>query len=277
VIINTIVFTGLFFILKKWEGTMKISDKTMDKMFAVVFIAAAAAWLAVIVISGIITHSWTSALKVAAACGLYLFGYYSYLNINSYKRDSSSKRFLYWGLMAAGLIFAGILLFRMNTGWMWIVLAILQIFPLIVDRMISKNVTKELAEQRQRHTREQKVQMVSQATNIRDFASALGMNVIDLRSAEEKNIQQRAGSALSSEDEDYARRLVGLFREMDMLFSSDKAAYDHKRAEARQIGQFLGDHGGSDRMTLVAYRVQALGGRARDCEHAWDGICGWMA
>ena len=104
-----------------------------------------------------------------------------------------------------------------------------------------------------------------------------GLKYVDMRPQKEKDIQAKAQFALTSEDEQYAYTLVRLFRDSKALFSTDKAAYEAKRAEARAIGQHLCEHGGDDRMTLVAYRVQALGGSTRDCEYAWDGIGGWMA
>ncbi len=103
------------------------------------------------------------------------------------------------------------------------------------------------------------------------------MPVIDLRSADEQVMERQAGSALSGEDEETAQRLAQLSKISNSQYSSDKAAYEKTVAEFKSIGEKLCANGGDAHMKRVAYRVQALGGRVRDCEMYWDGICGWMA
>lgn len=103
-----------------------------------------------------------------------------------------------------------------------------------------------------------------------------GLTVHDLRSTEEKDREQRARKPLSEEDEQFANKLVMLIRQADSQYSSDRDAYERTAAEIKEIGEHLCANGGRDRMALVAYRVQALGARVRDCELYWDGVCGWM-
>jgi hypothetical protein len=91
----------------------------------------------------------------------------------------------------------------------------------------------------------------------------------DLRPESERKIEHKAQSRLSAEDEQIARRMVSLIQQCESL---DDAAHE----EMKQIGRQLCENGGNDRMLLIAYRVQALGRRVRDCELYWDGICGWM-
>ena len=100
-------------------------------------------------------------------------------------------------------------------------------------------------------------------------ATAGDPNFVDLRPESERQTQRRAKTGLSGEDEEIARRMVRLIQECGSL--DDAAAL-----EMKQIGHQLCENGGHERMVLIAYRVQALGRRVRDCELYWDGICGWM-
>ncbi len=90
-------------------------------------------------------------------------------------------------------------------------------------------------------------------------------------------MELQASSPLSPEDEVIAKRLVELDQLTDDQYSSDRAAYDRTVEEFRRLGEQLCDGGGDERMKRVAYRMRALGGRSRNCEVYWDGICGWMA
>jgi len=98
-------------------------------------------------------------------------------------------------------------------------------------------------------------------------------DVVDLRSDAERERERRAKSELSGEDEQLARKLVTLIGQAAAQYGSD--AYEATAAEITQIGERLCANGGSDRMAQVAYRVQALGARVRDCELYRDGVCGW--
>jgi hypothetical protein len=100
-------------------------------------------------------------------------------------------------------------------------------------------------------------------------ASTAGSDLVDLRPESERKIERKAQSRVSPEDEEIARRMVSLIQQCQSL--DDAAAQEMKK-----IGEQLCAHGGNERMLLIAYRVQALGRRVRDCELYWDGICGWM-
>ena len=100
-------------------------------------------------------------------------------------------------------------------------------------------------------------------------AAETGSDFVDLRPDSERKMERQAQSRLSAEDEEIARRMVLLIQQCKSL--DDSAAQEMKR-----IGEQLCENGGYDRMVLIAYRVQALGRRVRDCELYWDGICGWM-
>ena len=104
-----------------------------------------------------------------------------------------------------------------------------------------------------------------------------GRPIVDLRSEKEKAFASRAASPLNIEDEEIAQKLAQLSKLLEVQYSSDKTAYENTVSEFRRIGKQLCANGGDERMKLIAYRVQALGGRLRNCEQYWDGICGWMA
>jgi hypothetical protein len=87
----------------------------------------------------------------------------------------------------------------------------------------------------------------------------------------------RARFPLWGEDEEIAQKLAKLSKLCHIQFASNEAAYEETVAEFRRIGEQLCANGGDERMRLIACRVQALGGRSRDCENYWSGICGWLA
>jgi hypothetical protein len=184
-------------------------------------------------------------------------------------------------LLSAGFALVSLLQSNFHYWWLWVILVVLQIPPYILDRMIMKNVSPEIVEEAKRKAeadwREERLRAASQASSTSEFAEALGLKVISDRSEQENRLIQQATRELNSQDELYARRLVAIFQEAASLYDLDKGAYEKKRAEARQIGEMLSNKGGGERMRLVVYRVQALGGKASDCGRAWEGICGWLA
>jgi hypothetical protein len=263
---------------------MKNKNDLMDKLFVVTLLISGTAWAATIISSGILSQSLLFPLVVAMVCVFYFFWFFKFFDMSPNDQRISSRRYFYWFLMITSLLLAGFIFINLGSLWIGLVLSALQVPPFLIVLKINSDVLIESEKNNilksqsvEKLRREQQAQMAAQRTNIRGFTSASGMNVIDLRSEHEKQLGLRAVRGLGVEDEKYAHQLVAIFKEMQALFETDKAAYDRKREEARKIGQILGDNGGNDRMTLVANRVQVLGGRARDCERAWEGICGWMA
>ena len=106
------------------------------------------------------------------------------------------------------------------------------------------------------------------------------MGVVDLRDENERSCEQRAQTALDSENETLAGRLMDLIIRQRALYNTDRTAADKLQEEIQQIGQQLCENGGHNRMVLIAYRGAVLGRgrgvRVRDFEFHWDGICGWM-
>lgn len=102
-------------------------------------------------------------------------------------------------------------------------------------------------------------------------ASPPPFQILDLRSEDEKQIEREAQMDLGGEDEQFARRLCSLQYQRDARGNTTPTAH----AEIRKIGEYLGANGGDKRMRRIAYRVQTLGGSARELEWDWEDICGW--
>lgn len=98
---------------------------------------------------------------------------------------------------------------------------------------------------------------------------------VDLRSEDERQIEKRAQSMLEIHNEKIAKELISLTAQLDPLYNSNKAAFAELQEKITNIGMCLCQNGGSDRMKLIAYRVQALGGSIQDLEYHWQGLCGW--
>jgi len=107
------------------------------------------------------------------------------------------------------------------------------------------------------------------------YETTQGLFYVDMRSMSERSIKQRAGSQLGDKDEQVAKRLLTLTR-LENTLKYGSPEWNRDREEIRSIGEALFKEGGHNKMKLLAYRVAALGGSARDCEWDWDGIGGWM-
>lgn len=230
-------------------------------------------WLILIAALAISNRSVLIALPCIAAAGLYIFGLNRYLGPSSYDRIYKKGRYLSWMLAGDLVAFISLLAVKNAPWWAFILLLASQVAVFITMDASDKEDDRKYKAAKARATASTTAAPGTTAA----FAEAMGLKYIDMRPQKEKDLQAKAQYALSGEDEEYAHMLVRIFVESKSLFSTDKAAYEKKRAEARAIGQVLCDNGGDDRMTMVAYRVQALGGSTRDCEYAWDGIGGWMA
>jgi hypothetical protein len=100
------------------------------------------------------------------------------------------------------------------------------------------------------------------------------MEIVDLRSDGERNRARRAQTPLEKADEEIATELAALSTELDRLdYRSDP--YKERCRIVREIGVSLCANGGSDRMDLICYRVEALFGTSVYCRQNWDGVCGW--
>ena len=98
---------------------------------------------------------------------------------------------------------------------------------------------------------------------------------------QEDAMRDRARSALDPDDESEARAVADLVDRYAALDRADPSAAAALKEEVRSVGRRLCQVGGSDRLKLVAYRVQELCpgntyGTVRSMESFWDGICGWQ-
>ena len=99
--------------------------------------------------------------------------------------------------------------------------------------------------------------------------------IVDLRSHGECGRERLAQSPLDAPDERVAQELARLSGELDRLdYGSD--AYEKACQRINEIGEYLCQNGGSERMDLVCYRVYFVHGHSRHLRRNWDGVCGWM-
>lgn len=106
---------------------------------------------------------------------------------------------------------------------------------------------------------------------------ASGELVIDLRSAQERSIAQKAASPVKGNDEQLARQLVLLIKRGYEEYSAKQSdALERTDAEIKKIGEHLYANGGHEHMQAVYYRVTALGGNGRLLDQYWDGIGQWQ-
>lgn len=131
-----------------------------------------------------------------------------------------------------------------------------------------------------------------------DTSSAL--QKIKLHTATEGEIQERARQPLEHDLETTAAKLLRLQQYtlaeledgnavrvlvirkalQDSLlgeFQIHIASIGDAERHIRDLGEALSKSGGLDRMKLIAYRIQALGGSSRQLDFSWNGIGGWRA
>jgi hypothetical protein len=173
---------------------MKISDKLLDKLILVTLALAALSWLAAIVIMGIISRSvlYTVLTVLAAAAGL--FGLYKYLAQSSYERKMNSLTVL---LVGIGLILSVWTFSHIRLTWAWLILCLLQILPLVFLRQskINEDRRMDIHLYGRPQTDADRIRRATQATNMRDYASALGLNYIPAGGAA---VRPRATSQFAS-------------------------------------------------------------------------------
>lgn len=173
---------------------MKINDKALDKLLPISAVIALIAWLVVIVLAGVLSHSLLYSLLMTIAGAAFIFCIFKFTDLSSYDKKYSPRRFLYGFPIILCLIVAMIILFSLNIGWMWVILIGLQLSVYLIYTQIKANEDRILDNLVQdKLNRERRAQMASQATNIYDFADALGLKVIrDKRT--QTHISQFAGA-----------------------------------------------------------------------------------
>jgi len=97
---------------------------------------------------------------------------------------------------------------------------------------------------------------------------------------QEDAMRDRARTALDADDESQAQAVGDLVGRYAAVEAADPSAAAAAKQEIQAIGRLLCRDGGSERMKLVAFRVQELSpgntyGTVRSMESFWDGICGW--
>jgi hypothetical protein len=156
---------------------MKNNDKLLNTLFLVTLGIAALSWPAAILAMGILSRSFLYTLLIMLACAVFVFGCYKFLVQKSY---DTKNRSTYWLSMLAGLGLALWTFVQVRLSWVGVVLCVLELIPVVWER---QNKIKEdrrldgyMAAKRQ--TDADRILRATQATNMRDYASALGLNYI---------------------------------------------------------------------------------------------------
>jgi hypothetical protein len=155
----------------------KLLQQTNGLIILVTLALAVLSWIAAIVLMGVLSRSalYTLLTVLAAAAGL--FGLYKYLAQSSYERNINRLTVL---LMGIGLILALWTFNHIHLTWAWLVLCLLQVFPVIFMRQdkINENRRMDIHLYGRPQTDADRMARAVQATTMRDYASALGLNYI---------------------------------------------------------------------------------------------------
>ena len=122
-------------------------------------------------------------------------------------------------------------------------------------------------------------QIVSDLTS-RPTSSA---DIVDLRSPEDRQIEQEAKSAkkYGPEFDSLLAELIALAREKKLLASSPGGEFNERSRNIRgvQIAEELHKLGGYDLMRVAYYQFEKSmpGDSARELNYVFDGVGGWMA
>jgi hypothetical protein len=138
---------------------------------------AALSWIAAIVLMGILSKSVLYTLSTVLAAAASLFGLYRYLVQSSYERNINPLSVL---LMGISFILALWTFNHIYLIWAWLVLCMLQVLPLLFVRQdkINENRRMDILLYGRPQTNADRIARATQATNMRDYASALGLTYI---------------------------------------------------------------------------------------------------
>jgi hypothetical protein len=155
----------------------KLQQKTNNLIILVTLALAVLSWVAAIVLMGVLSgfSLYTVTTIFAAAAGL--FGLYKYMVQSAYDRNINGLTVL---LMGLGLILALWTFNHIHLAWAWLVLCLLQVLPVIFMRQdkINENRRMDIHLYGRPQTDADRIAMASQATNMRDYASAMGLTYI---------------------------------------------------------------------------------------------------
>lgn len=160
---------------------MKISEDLLNKLVLASMGIAAVAWLAAVIGMGFLSRSVLYTLLTVVACAVFVFGFLNTISWDMY--NSSSKRYLYWLSMGVGIVLAYWTFQKMHLVWAWAVLCVLQIIPLWLNRQsnIIKDRQMSAYMAAKYPSRADQILMATQATNMEEYARALGLNYIPAR------------------------------------------------------------------------------------------------
>jgi hypothetical protein len=142
-------------------------------------------WIAAIIFMGVLSRSMLYTLLTIIACAIFVFGAIKFLGQRSY---NTKNRSLYWVLMLAGLLLALWTYSKIGRYWAALILAVVELVPMLLERQQKVNEDRHLDIHLygRPQTDADRILRATQATNMRDYASALGLNYIPAGGAVER-------------------------------------------------------------------------------------------
>jgi len=158
---------------------MKNKYGLLGKLGLITLTIAALSWLAAIITVGVLSKSILYITLIVIGCPAFIFGYINYMMMDNYDRKYKGRRYLYYLSMGVGVIMAYWTMTHVKIFWAWAALCLLQILPIYIfqkQETFNNRIMDNTAARQP--NREDRVTMASRATNMRDYASALGLNYI---------------------------------------------------------------------------------------------------
>ena len=155
----------------------KVQQKTSGLIILVTLALAVLSWIAAIVLMGVLSRSVLYILLTVLAAAAGLFGLYKYMAQSAYERNINGLTVL---LMGVGLILALWTFNHIHLTWAWLVLCLLQVIPVIFMRQdkINEDRRMDIHLYGRPQTDADRIARATQATSMRGYAGALGLNYI---------------------------------------------------------------------------------------------------
>ena len=152
-------------------------QKNFGSIILVTLVLAVLSWIGAIVLVGVLSRSLLYILLTVIAAGACLFGLYKYLEQSSYEKGINPVTLL---LMGFGLILAAWPFYQIHLTWVWLVVCVLQVLPILLMRLdkINEDRRMDVHLYGRPQTDADRIARATQATTMRDYASALGLNYI---------------------------------------------------------------------------------------------------
>ena len=155
----------------------KDPHKAQGILILVTLCLALLSWIAAIVLVGVLTRSFLYAFLALLAAAASLFGLYKYMVQPFYEKDFNSLTVLMLGI---GLALGFWVFYKIHHIWVWGIVGILLLIPLYLERQskIREDRRMDIHLYGKPQTDADRIARANQATNMREYASALGLNYI---------------------------------------------------------------------------------------------------